>query len=160
MGREYVLMRALLCSDMVVASPTASFGLPEAKRGLFAAAGGLSRLVRITGLPIATEIALAGRVLSAEEALKYNVINKVSKSQSSVVQEAVDLAASIGEMSPDAVIITRSGLRQALETASVERASQLTQEKYGKALAEAENTMIGLMAFANKQKPQWVPSKL
>jgi enoyl-CoA hydratase/carnithine racemase len=145
---------------MVVASPKATFGLPEAKRGLYAGAGGLSRLVRITGLPIATEVALAGRVLSAEEALKHNIINKVSKTHASVVQEAVDLAASIGDMSPDAVIVTRSGLRQALETASVERATQLTQEKYGKALAEAPNTMIGLTAFAQKKKPEWLPSKL
>jgi enoyl-CoA hydratase/carnithine racemase len=147
-------------SDMVVASPRATFGLPEAKRGLFAGAGGLSRLVRITGLPIATEVALAGRVLTAEEALRFQVINRVSKSHETVVQEAVDLAASIGDMSPDAVIVTRSGLRQALETGSVERASQLTSEKWGAALAAAPNTIIGLAAFAQKKKPEWVPSKL
>jgi enoyl-CoA hydratase/carnithine racemase len=145
---------------MVVASPKASFGLPEAKRGLYAGAGGLSRLVRITGLPIATEIAMTGRTLSADEALKYGVINKVSKTQESVVDEAIDLAKSIGEMSPDAVIVTRSGLREALEQGSVERASQITQERFGRALALAENTSIGLDAFAKKQKPNWVASKL
>jgi len=146
--------------DMIVASPRASFGLPEAKRGLYAGAGGLSRLVRITGLPIASEIAMAGRTLSAEEALKYNIINKISKSHDTVVDEAVELAKQIGELSPDAIIVTRSGLRQALETGSVERASQLTQEKYGRALAEADNMRIGLEAFAKKQKPNWVASKL
>jgi enoyl-CoA hydratase/carnithine racemase len=145
---------------MIVASPRASFGLPEAKRGLYAGAGGLSRLVRITGLPIASEIAMAGRTLSAEEALKYNIINKISKSHATVVDEAVELAKQIGELSPDAIIVTRSGLRQALETGSVERASQLTQEKYGRALAEADNMRIGLEAFAKKQKPNWVASKL
>lgn len=145
---------------MVVASPTASFGLPEAKRGLYAGAGGLSRLVRITGLPIASEIAMAGRTLSAEEALKYNIINRISASPSSVVDEAVKLAASIGDLSPDAVIVTRSGLREALENGSVERASQITAEKYARHLALAENTTIGLEAFAKKQKPKWVPSKL
>lgn len=145
---------------MIVASPTATFGLPEAKRGLYAGAGGLSRLVRITGLPIATEVAMTGRVLSAPEALKFNVINKVSASPSTVVEEAVELAKSIGDMSPDAVIVTRSGLREALEQGSVERASQVTQERFGKALAEAENTVIGLTAFAKKEKPKWVASKL
>src|ERR1700750_1954615 len=145
---------------MIVASPRASFGLPEAKRGLYAGAGGLSMLVRITGLPIASEIAMAGRTLSAEEALKYNIINKISKSHATVVDEAVELAKQIGELSPDAIIVTRSGLRQALETGSVERASQLTQEKYGRALAEADNMRIGLEAFAKKQKPNWVASKL
>lgn len=150
----------VLGCDMIVASPKATFGLPEAKRGLYAGAGGLSRLVRITGLPIASEIAMAGRTLTAQEALKYNIINRISSSHSSVVSEAVALAASIGELSPDAVIVTRNGLRESLETGSVERASQLTQEKFGRALAEGENMRIGLEAFARKQKPNWVPSKL
>jgi enoyl-CoA hydratase/carnithine racemase len=44
-------------SDMVVASPTASFGLPEATVGLYAAAGGLPRIVRNVGLQIASEVA-------------------------------------------------------------------------------------------------------
>src|ERR1700710_2669837 len=119
----------MLYSDMVVASPKATFGLPEAKRGLYAGAGGLSRLVRLTGLPIASEIAMAGRTLTAPEALKYSIINRVSATHDSCVAEAVALAASIGELSPDAVIVTRSGLRESLEVGSVERASQLTAEK-------------------------------
>jgi enoyl-CoA hydratase/carnithine racemase len=145
---------------MVVASPKASFGLPEAKRGLFAGAGGLSRLVRIVGLPVATEVALVGRVLTAQEALNFQVINRVSKTHESLLEETVALAASIGDMSPDAVIVTRSGLREALENGSVERASQITSEKYGAALAGAPNTMIGLLAFAQKKKPEWQPAKL
>ncbi|KAE9978141.1 hypothetical protein EG327_007508 [Venturia inaequalis] len=150
----------VLGCDMVIASPRATFGLPEAKRGLYAAAGGLSRLVRIVGLPIASEIAMTGRTLTAAEALKYNVINRVSKTHESCVDEAVALAASIGELSPDAVIITRSGLKESLEVGSVERASQLTAEKFGRKLIEGENMGIGLAAFAQKKKPVWVPSKL
>lgn len=147
-------------SDMIVASPKASFGLPEALRGLYAAAGGLSRLVRLVGITIASEVALTGRRLSAQEAAAYGIVNKISKTHESVVDEAVALAKSIGEMSPDAVIVTRHGLRQALETASVERASQLTAERYGEALMKGDNIKIGLMAFAGKRKPQWIPSKL
>jgi enoyl-CoA hydratase/carnithine racemase len=147
-------------SDMIVASPRAQFGLPEAKRGLYAGAGGLLRLVRLVGITIASEIAMCGRTLNAQEALKYNIVNRMSKTHESVVDEAVELASQIADLSPDAIIVTRSGLREALETASVERASQLTQEKYGKALAEGENIMIGLTAFAQKKKPLWVASKL
>lgn len=147
-------------SDMIVASPRATFGLPEASRGLYAAAGGLSRLVRLVGLPLASEIAMAGRKLSADEALKHAVINRVSKTHESCVEEAVALAASIGENSPDAIIVTRHGLREALETGSVERASQLTQERYGRSLVAGENIKIGLAAFAQKKKPNWKPSKL
>jgi enoyl-CoA hydratase/carnithine racemase len=145
---------------MTVASPKAQLGLPEALRGLYAAAGGLSRLVRLVGLPLASEIALTGRRLTAEDALKHGVINKISKTHESVVEEAIELAKLIGELSPDAVIVTRSGLKEALETGSVERASQITADKYGKVLMQGENIKIGLTAFAQKQKPKWVPSKL
>jgi len=51
------------CSDIVVASPTAAFGLPEATVGLYAAAGGLPRIVRNAGLQIASEVAMTGRRL-------------------------------------------------------------------------------------------------
>jgi enoyl-CoA hydratase/carnithine racemase len=54
-------------SDMVVASPKASFGLPEATVGLYAAAGGLPRIVRNCGLQIASEVAMTGRRLSPQE---------------------------------------------------------------------------------------------
>ena len=147
-------------SDMVVASPRAVFGLPEASRGLYAAAGGLARIVRICGLQIGSEIAMAGRKLSAEEALRFNVINKVSRTHQSVVEETVEMAKAISSLSPDAIIITRSGLREAWETGSVERASQRTEDRFGKHLRDAENTRIGLEAFAQKKQPQWVPSKL
>ena len=57
-------------SDMVVASPSATFGLPEAKRGLWAAAGGIPRVVRTFGMQKASDIVLAGRTLSADEAMR------------------------------------------------------------------------------------------
>ena len=147
-------------SDIILAAPRARFGLPEAQRGLYAGAGGLSRLVRVVGLPLASEIAMAGRVLSAAEAVAHGVANRVAATNESVVDEAVQLAAAIAEQSPDAIIVTRSGLREALETGSVERASQITQDRYGRALAEGENIRIGLAGFAQKKKPLWVPSKL
>lgn len=150
----------VLGCDMVVASPTATFGLPEASRGLYAAAGGLARLVRVVGLAVATEIAMAGRVLNANEAKTLGLVNVVSKTQETVVQEAVKLAARVAELSPDAVVVTRAGLRMALEVGSVEVAAQKTEEIYGTRMREGENIQIGLEAFAKKKKPQWVPSKL
>lgn len=145
---------------MLVASPKATFGLPEVSRGLYAAAGGLSRLTRIAGPVVAAEIAMSGRTLSAPEAAQYGIINRVSKSHESCVPEAVELASRVASFSPDAVLITRHGIKEALETASVERASQNTEGRYGEGLRRGENIRIGLMAFAMKQKPQWVPSKL
>jgi enoyl-CoA hydratase/carnithine racemase len=147
-------------SDIVVASPTAAFGLPEATVGLYAAAGGLPRIVRNAGLQIASEVAMTGRRLTAKEALDFHLINKVSKTQESVINEAVEMANKIAALSPDAIIITRAGLREAWETGSVERAAQRTSDRYDRALFEGPNMKIGLDAFAAKKKPQWVPSKL
>ncbi len=147
-------------SDMVVASPTVTFGLPEAHVGLYAAAGGLPRLVRNVGVPLASEIALTNRRLTAEEALRFNLINRISKSRESVVDEAIELAKKIVTLSPDAVVVTTAALREAWETASVEGARQIVAERYEIELFSGENMRIGLKAFATKTKPEWVPSKL
>ena len=145
---------------MVVASPKASFGLPEATVGLYAGAGGLPRIVRNCGLQIGSEIAMTGRRLTAKEALDFHLINKISKTPESVVAESVEMANKIAGLSPDAIIVTRYGLREAWETGSVERAAQRTSERYDQALFEGPNMKIGLDAFAAKKKPQWVPSKI
>jgi len=149
-----------LNSDMVIAAPNATFGLPEVQVGLYAAAGGLSRVMRTVGLQIASEIALTGRRLSADEVLGYHLINKIAKSQESVVDEAVEVAKRIASLSPDGVIVSRAGLREAWETGSVERATQRTGERYDRLLFEGENMRIGVEAFAAKKKPLWVASKI
>lgn len=147
-------------SDIILASPKATFGLPEASRGLYAAAGGLSRLVRLAGMTLASEIALTGRNLSAAEALHHGIINRISQTPASLVPEAIAVAEKMSELSPDAIIVTRHGLRESWELASVERASQSTDNRYGRALKEGENLKIGLRAFREKKKPKWVASKL
>lgn len=106
------------------------------------------------------EIAMAGRVLSAAEAHSLGLVNKLSKDLDSVVEEAVAMAGRIAQLSPDAVIVTRHGLRMAWEEGSVERAAQKTEELYGRGLREGENLRRGLEAFAKKTKPEWVASKL
>ncbi|KAF2467257.1 ClpP/crotonase [Lindgomyces ingoldianus] len=150
----------VLGCDMVVASPTATFGLPEALRGIYAGAGGPARLVRNVGIPIASEMALTGQPISAQRAKELNLVNRISPSQETVVDEALKLANAIANISPDSAIVTRAGLKEAWETGSVERATQLTLERYNEALNSGENAMEGLMAFAGKRKPNWKPSKL
>jgi enoyl-CoA hydratase/carnithine racemase len=134
---------------MVVAAPHATFGLPEALRGIFAGAGGPPRLVRNVGLPIASEMALTGRPITAQRAKELTV-----------VEEALKLANEIAAISPDSAIVTRAALKEAWETGSVERATQLTIEQYNHGLNAGENALEGLKAFAEKRKPNWRPSKL
>ncbi|KIX99420.1 uncharacterized protein Z520_04996 [Fonsecaea multimorphosa CBS 102226] len=150
----------VLNCDMVVASPTAVFGLPEAARGLAANAGGLPRLMRLCGLQVASEIALTGRKLSAEEALRLNLVNKISQTQHSLVQEAVELAERVASFSPDAIIVSRFAIREAWQQVSVEQANRVAQDRFARALYKGENAQIGLDAFAQKKEPRWRPSNL
>ena len=145
---------------MTVASPSATFGLPESLRGIYAGAGGLPRLVRNVGLPIANEIAMTGRTLSAQEALQYQLINKVSASAQTLLDEAVALAQKVADISPDAIIITRAAIRETWENGSVERGFQLVDERLKRGLMEGENSREGLLAFREKRKPVWKASKL
>lgn len=145
---------------MIVASPQALFGLPEVAVGLYAAAGGLPMLMRIVGLQLASEIAMTGRKLTAQEALEHRIVNRVSQTPESVVDESLDLASQITSFSPDGVIVTRQGLREAWDTASVEHATSRTRHEYVNRLVAGENFKIGVEAFAKKTKPQWGPSRL
>lgn len=145
---------------MVVASPKASFGLPEVAVGLYAAAGGLPRLVRNVGLPIASELAMTGRRVSPKEAQGFGLINRISESPGSVVDEAIALAEQITKNSPDGIIVTRQGLREAWDNPSVEHATSRIRHEYISKLVAADNFKIGVGAFAAKKQPKWVPSKL
>lgn len=147
-------------SDMVIASPDAAFGLPEALRGVYAGAGGLARITRNCGLQLASELALTGRRLPALEAKQLNLVNRISSSPSTLLDEAMKLALEVCECSPDSVIISRAGIRETWENASIERAGQLTAERFQDRLLGGENIKIGLAAFAQKKTPKWVASKL
>jgi enoyl-CoA hydratase/carnithine racemase len=145
--------------DLVIAADTAYFGLPEVKRGVAAIGGCLPRLIRIVGLQRASEFALTGRNISAQEALVWGLVNKVVP-RSEVVKEAVRYATLIAGNSPDAIICTRAGLRQGWETAAVEQAVEITKGGEWAELQKGENIREGLKAFVEKRPPRWSPSKL
>lgn len=144
----------------MIAAKQATFGLPEVLRGLYAGAGGLSRMVRVCGLQVASELALTGRRISADEACRLGFVNVVTESVEEMMAKALSLARQIAGSSPDAIIVTRSGLRESLACGSVEKASQRTEQRYSRALLTSENMRIGLEAFAAKKQPKWVASRL
>lgn len=145
---------------MIIASPTASFGLPETLVGVYAWSGGLPRLVHAVGMPLASEITFIGRRVSAQEALQLHLVNKIAETEDSVLEETLAKAQEIAAISSDGVIVSRAALREAWETASVERAYQITHERYYDALIRSENCAEGLAAFKEKRKPAWKDSKL
>lgn len=145
---------------MVIASPNASFGLPETLVGVYAWSGGLPRLVHAVGMQLASEVTFTGRRIDAHEALQLRLINKIAESDQTVLKETISKAKEIAAISTDGVIVSRAALREAWETASVERAFQLTHERYYDALIRSENCAEGLAAFREKRKPVWKDSKL
>lgn len=149
----------LICfsSDIAIASPKAQFSLPEPSVGVYAWSGGLPRLVRQVGMQAASDIALTGRRISAQEALDLRLISAISETP---LDDTIAKAVQIASISPDGIIVTRAALREAWETASVERAFQITHDRFYEKLMRSENSQEGLAAFREKRKPKWTGSRL
>lgn len=145
--------------DLVVASRTADFCLPEVKRGVAPIGGCMPRLIRTVGLQRAMEAVLTGRRIPAEEALSWGFVNKIVE-QDQVVPEALKMATLIASHSPDAIICARAGVRQAWVQADVEDAVQTTLETQFAQLQKSENMLEGLRAFGERRAPRWKPSNL
>src|SRR6202020_2614182 len=107
---------ALAC-DLVVASELAAFGLPEAKRGLFAAAGGGSRVQREIPIRLAAQRALTGDPVDAATARQWGLVNDVAP-PAEVVPRALALAGRIAANAPLSVQHTKRVLHQAASAGS------------------------------------------
>jgi enoyl-CoA hydratase/carnithine racemase len=112
------------------------------------------------------EMALTGRTLSAEEARDWGLVNEVVNVRDEIeanektVQRAVKVAEVIAGNSPDAVIVSREGIKLGWEGIGAEDGARLLLEVWGKRLDDGENIKEGLRAFVEKRVPSWVPSKL
>ena len=146
--------------DMIVASASAKFGLPEVKRGVTPFGGALPRLTAIAGRQRATEMALTGRPVTAHEFKEWGVCNIVVDNDEEVVRRAVELAHSVAENSPDAVIITREGLQMGHANLGVDLASRVFLEGWSRRIYDTGNMQEGLDAFIEKRAPNWRDSKL
>jgi enoyl-CoA hydratase/carnithine racemase len=142
----------VLSCDLVVAAETARFGIPEVKRGLMAAAGGLIRLPKRVPLAIALELAMTGDPIDAARALQLGLVNRVVPAER-VVDEAIGLANRIGENSPIAVRNSRRLVREAAELSEAEgwtRTLELMMPVF-----ESGDAVEGATAFAEKRPPVW-----
>ncbi len=142
----------VLACDLVVAAEDAGFGLPEASRGLLAAAGGPIRLAKRVPLAVALEIGMTGDPISAERAFQLGLVNRVVPA-GQVVDEAIALAERIGRNSPAAVRVTRQLIRDAVEATEAE-GWRLTAEGAGAVMASGD-ALEGATAFVEKRDPVW-----
>jgi enoyl-CoA hydratase len=143
---------ALAC-DLLVASRTAVFGIPEVKRNLVAAAGGLFRLPRKLPRNIAMELALTGRLdFPAERAHHFGWVNALCE-EGEALATAKQLAAQICENAPLAVRESRRIMLAATDQPD-EVGWRLSAEGIAKVFG-TEDFKEGLAAFVEKRAPRW-----
>ena len=142
-----------LACDLVVASRTAVFGVPEVKRNLVAAAGGLFRLPRKLPRNIAMELVLTGRLdFPAERAHHFGWVN-VLCDEGQALDAAIKLAGQICENAPLAVRESRRIVLEATDQPD-EVGWRMSGEGIGKMFG-TEDFNEGLAAFVEKRPPKW-----
>ena len=142
----------VLSCDLVVASTEAKFGIPEVKRSLVAAAGGLFRLPRALPRNVAMELALTGDPIDAQRAYELGLVNQITE-PGQAVEGAIALAERITANAPIAVRESRKVVIEGWGAAD-DDAWKIT----GKAMATAMSTedfAEGPRAFIEKRAPEW-----
>ena len=141
-----------LAADLVVASTNARFGLPEVKRSLVAAGGGLFRLPRALPRNVAMEMILTGEPVSAERAHHFGLVNRLTE-PGQALDEARALA---GQITANAPVAVRESRRVvvASATASDEDLWDMSLASMAAAMS-SEDLAEGLAAFLEKRPPRW-----
>jgi enoyl-CoA hydratase len=142
---------AMIC-DMIVASETAQFGQPEINLGIIPGAGGTQRLTRAVGKARAMEMILTGASISAAEALKAGLINRVVPVEL-YLEEAESLAARIAAKPPIAVRLAKEAVLKAFDT-TIEEGVDFERKNFFLLFASADQTE-GMRAFLEKRQPRF-----
>ncbi len=142
---------AMLC-DMIVASDTAKLGQPEINLGIMPGAGGTQRLTRQLGKYLAMEVVLAGRLLTAEEALAHGLVNRVTPADETL-PAAVELARKVASRAPLAVRMAKSAILEA-QDAPLERGLAFERHSFY-LLFGTQDQKEGVRAFLDKREPRW-----
>jgi len=124
------------------------FGIPEVKRGLYAAGGG-TRLPRRIPLAVALEMGLTGDPISPQRALELGLINQVVPREE-LLPAATALAARVTVNGPLAVRWTKELMWDELGQPSAEKQREATGKVFS-----SEDAREGATAFAEKRTPQW-----
>ncbi|MEA3076921.1 MAG: enoyl-CoA hydratase [Actinomycetota bacterium] len=143
---------ALAC-DLIVASTNARFGVPEVKRSLVAAGGGLFRLPQALPRNVAMELVLTGDPIEADRAYALGMVNELVD-PGKAVEAAVGLAERICVNAPLAVRESRRVLLTAIGTDDEGNLWSLSNEAFAKVM-QSEDFGEGPRAFIEKRAPQW-----
>jgi enoyl-CoA hydratase len=142
---------ALAC-DLIVASRGTRLGIPEVKRSLVAAGGGLLRLPRVLPRNVAMELALTGEPILAERAHELGMVNRLVE-PGEALEAALELAAAIARNGPLALTASKRILNESPDWPDAEffkRQGEITEP-----VMTSEDAREGATAFAEKRDPVW-----
>lgn len=149
-------MEIVLACDLCVAVPSARFALPEPRVGL-AASGGLHRLARQIPLKWAMELALTGRMLSAEDAADMGMVNQlapVAMGADGALAMALEMAELVCQNAPLAVRATKEMMAAGLDLPDLQSAFAARYPTFETMLTSAD-AAEGRAAFLQKRQPRW-----
>jgi enoyl-CoA hydratase len=142
----------VLACDLVVASEAAKFGLPEVRRGLVAAAGGLLRLPSRIPYHLAMEIALTGEHFPAAKLAQAGLVNRLVP-EGQALSAAKELAAQVALGAPLALAASKRVIVESADWASDEAFAK--QVEVIRPIFGSKDSLEGAAAFAEKRRPVW-----
>lgn len=142
---------AISC-DLIVSADNAQYGIPEAKRGLAAAAGGLMKLPQQIPPRLAMELALTGDPIDAARALECGLINRIVPA-GEALQAARELAATISANGPLAVAVSKQVIQESADWS--QQGMWQKQQELVMPIFSSADAIEGATAFAEKRKPRW-----
>ncbi|KQS54559.1 enoyl-CoA hydratase [Geodermatophilus sp. Leaf369] len=143
---------AVLACDLLVAARDARFGIPEAKRGLAAAAGGLIRLPRVIPSRVAMEMALTGDPVTAEQLHAFGLVNRLTE-PGGALAAAVELARRITANAPLSVTAAKRVITEQRDWSTAEQFER--QEAITRPVIDSADALEGAAAFTEKRPARW-----
>lgn len=144
-----------LACDFRLAADSAEFALPEVGLGIIPGAGGTQRLPRLVGPSKAKELILTAKRISACEAFKMGIVNKVVEGGEALLDAAKEFAEEAARNSPLALAYAKAAVDVAMET-SLEQGFRFETTAIRATLA-SEDYAEGLAAFSEKRRPEFPP---
>jgi enoyl-CoA hydratase/carnithine racemase len=142
---------AMAC-DIRIADPTSTFGLTEVTLGIIPAGGGTQRLPRLVGIGKAKELILTGKRISAQEALRIGLVNRVAL-EGKLMDESVEMAMSIAKNAPFAVQQAKFAINRGYEI-DIYSGLALESKAYDVCIP-TKDRIEALLAFKEKRKPNF-----
>lgn len=138
--------------DLIIASETARFGQPEVNIGMLPGSGGTQRLTRTVGKYRAMEMVLTGEALSASEAERFGLVNRIVPVEN-LLEEAKAIGKKIAAKSPLAIKLAKEAILKSLNTPLDEGLEFERKSFY--LLFGSEDRKEGMKAFTEKRKPEF-----